>query len=52
VEFLTCRKVLQNATGGFTSPSTEVVLRIFIAFKNTIVLAGLTRESWVQFQAR
>jgi hypothetical protein len=32
---LTCRKILRHGSSGFTSHPKEVVLRIFIALKNT-----------------
>jgi hypothetical protein len=42
---LTCRKISQG-TDGFTFPPKEVVLRIFIALRSSI----LTHEPWVQWQ--
>jgi hypothetical protein len=36
---LTCRKILRNGAGGFTSSPKEVVLWIFIALKNPSLLA-------------
>jgi hypothetical protein len=38
---LTCRKILRHGTAGFTFPRKEVVLRIFIAFKNPSSSVGL-----------
>jgi hypothetical protein len=34
LDSLTCRKILRHGTDGFTSPATEVVVRIVIAIKN------------------
>jgi hypothetical protein len=37
---------------GFTSASKEGVMTIFLAFKNPSPRPVLTREPWVQWQAR
>jgi hypothetical protein len=38
--FLTCRKIFRDGTDDFSSPTKEVVLRIFIAFMNPSSSAG------------
>jgi hypothetical protein len=38
--YLTCRKILQHGADGFTSRPKKVMLRIFIALKNTSLSAG------------
>jgi hypothetical protein len=43
---LTCRKILQRGTSGFTSPPKEVVLRIIIALKNLSPRPGLNPAQW------
>jgi hypothetical protein len=56
--FIHARKVLLHAvnlrhgTDGFTSPLKEVVLRIFITFKDPSVGRDRTREPWAQWRAR
>jgi hypothetical protein len=40
VRFLICRKILRHGTDDFTSPPKEVVLRNFIALKNSSSSAG------------
>jgi hypothetical protein len=36
--YVTCSKILRHAANGFISPPKEVVLRIFIVLKKSIVL--------------
>jgi hypothetical protein len=43
---------LRHGTDGFTSPPKEVVLRIFITFKNPSTSVGIEPETWVQWRAR
>jgi hypothetical protein len=42
---LTCRKILQHGTYGFTSPPKEVVLRIFIYIKSPSSSSGLNSRT-------
>jgi hypothetical protein len=42
---LTRRKILRHGADGFTSPQKEVVIRIFIALNNPLLLADFERAN-------
>jgi hypothetical protein len=46
-DIFTCSKISRHGTSGFTTPQKEGVLRIFIAFKNPLLLPGLNPRTLV-----